>query len=214
MVGADGEDSCATGIGGDETDNLCVGIQTFSAGAAYVFNNLLDSTILDLIDDLIETVNSLGFSRGVENSLINKLEAAFDAVIEDNDSSAIANLNDFITTVEKFRGKKISPEDADELTALAQDILALLDPEPVGGGTGTVKGTVRNSAGARVGGILVTTDPPSNSDTTNNGGKYNIGNVPTGPTSMIADCSPDDQIEFVTVFAGATATVDFIDCDL
>ena len=80
--------------------------------------------------------------------------------------------------------------------------------------TGKVKGTVRNSAGAKVGGILVTTIPLSDSaDTTNNGGKYNIGDVPAGTASMIADCLSGDQTEVVTVIAGATVTVDFNACD-
>ena len=80
--------------------------------------------------------------------------------------------------------------------------------------TGTVKGTVRNSDGAKVGGILVTTIPLSDSaDTTNNGGKYNIRSVPTGTVSMIADCQSGDQTEGVTVIAGATVTVDFNACD-
>jgi len=79
--------------------------------------------------------------------------------------------------------------------------------------TGTVKGTVRNSAGAKVGSILVTTDPLSNSGTTNKGGKYNIGDVPAGTLSMIADCPFSDQIAIVTVIAGATVTVDFNACD-
>jgi hypothetical protein len=80
--------------------------------------------------------------------------------------------------------------------------------------TGTVKGTVKNSAGARVGDILVTADPPGDSDTTNNGGKYNIGDVPTGPVEMIADCPSGEQVEFVTVISGATVTVDFNACNL
>ena len=70
---------------------------------------------------------------------------------------------------------------------------------------------MRNSDGAKVGGILVTTDPPSNSDTTNKGGKYNISDVPTGTVSMIADCPSGDQAD-VTVIAGGTVTVDFDAC--
>ncbi len=84
---------------------------------------------------------------------------------------------------------------------------------PPTGETGTVKGTVRSSAGSKICGIFVETDPSSNSDTTNNGGKYNIGEVPTDTVSMIADCPLGDQIESVTVFAGATVTVDFNACD-
>jgi hypothetical protein len=92
-------------------------------------------------------------------------------------------------------------------------------PAAVGGGvppptgTGTVKGTVTNSAGTKLGGILVTTDAPSNSDTTNNGGKYSIAGVPTDTVSMVAACPGGDQVEPVTVIADATVTVDFNDCD-
>ena len=87
-----------------------------------------------------------------------------------------------------------------------------LDPEPTGG-TGTVKGTVRDSGGTKLGGILVTTIAPSNSDTTNNGGKYSIAGVPTDTVSMVAACPGGDQIEPVTVIDGGTVTVDFNDCD-
>ncbi len=86
-------------------------------------------------------------------------------------------------------------------------------PPPPTGETGTVKGTVRSSAGARLSGIVVTTDPLSNSDTTNRGGKYGIAEVPTDTVSMIADCPSGDQTELVTVIAGATVTVDFNACD-
>lgn len=87
-----------------------------------------------------------------------------------------------------------------------------LVPEPTGG-TGTVKGTVTDSSGTKLGGILITTEAPSNSGTTNNGGKYSIAGVPTDTVSMIADCPAGDQIEPVTVIDGGTVTVNFNDCD-
>ncbi len=87
-----------------------------------------------------------------------------------------------------------------------------LDPEPTGG-TGTVKGTVRDSGGTKLGGILVTTIAPSNSDTTNNGGKYSIAGVPTDTVSMTAACPTSNPVEPVTVIDGGTVTVDFNNCD-
>jgi hypothetical protein len=85
-------------------------------------------------------------------------------------------------------------------------------PPPADGETGTVKGTVKN-AGTRLGSILVTTVPLSTFDTTNNGGKYNLGEVPTETVSVIAACPSGDEIKPVSVSAGATVTVDFNDCD-
>ena len=61
-----------------------------------------------------------------------------------------------------------------------------LDQEPVGGGTGTIKGTVTDfNTGAKIRGVLVTADT-GESATTNRGGKYTIRNVPEGESN--GDC--------------------------
>jgi hypothetical protein len=96
---------------------------------------------------------------------------------------------------------------ADGVTTTGVDIA--LDPEPVGGGVGTIKGTVTADAGGRLGGILVETDT-GQSAITNNGGKYNIGNVPEGSRTVTASgAGYADQVKPATVAPGQTTTVDF-----
>ena len=84
-----------------------------------------------------------------------------------------------------------------------------LDPEPTGG-TGTIKGTVTDaSSGAKLGGVFVVTDT-SESDTTNNGGKYTINNVPEGSRTVTASLTGYvTQQQPATVTAGQTTTVNF-----
>ena len=85
-----------------------------------------------------------------------------------------------------------------------------LDPEPLPSGFGTVKGTVRDAGtGARLGGALVVTDT-GEQGITNNGGKYNIKDVPEGNRTLtvsLVDYFPKDKP--ATVTAGQTTTVDF-----
>lgn len=82
-------------------------------------------------------------------------------------------------------------------------------PEP-GGGTGTIKGTVTDAnTGARLGGVLVTTDT-GQSATTNNGGKYTLNNVPEGNRTVTASRTGYvTQQQPATVVAGQTTTVNF-----
>ena len=83
-----------------------------------------------------------------------------------------------------------------------------LTPSPVGGGTGTLKGTVKNNSGSKLSGVLVQVlGGPS--ATTNKGGKYNIQNVPEGQRSVTAshpDYSDSDPVP-VTITAGSTETL-------
>ena len=84
-----------------------------------------------------------------------------------------------------------------------------LDPEPTGG-TGTIKGTVRDvDTGTKLGGVLVTTDT-GESATTNNGGKYTIKNVPEGNRTVTASLTGYvTQQKPATVVTSQTTTVDF-----
>jgi hypothetical protein len=84
-----------------------------------------------------------------------------------------------------------------------------LDPEQTGG-TGTIKGTLTDAnTGARLGGVLVTTDT-GQAATTNNGGKYTIQNVPEGNRTVTASKSGYvTQQQPATVTAGQTTTVNF-----
>lgn len=79
-----------------------------------------------------------------------------------------------------------------------------------GGGTGTIKGTVTAAnTGAKLGGVLVTTDT-GQSATTNNGGKYTINNVPAGSRTVTASKTGYvTQQQPATVTAGQTTTVNF-----
>ena len=77
------------------------------------------------------------------------------------------------------------------------------------GGFGTIKGTVTDSTGAKLGGVLVATDT-GHSAITNNGGKYTIQNVPEGDRTVTASKQgyiPDSQN--VQLFAGQSVTLEF-----
>jgi hypothetical protein len=79
---------------------------------------------------------------------------------------------------------------------------------PVGGGTGTLKGTVMSAAGAKLKGAVVQVTGGPNSNT-NKGGKYTVQNVPEGLQSVIAshpDHGNTTPIQ-VTIPAGSTVTL-------
>ena len=81
-------------------------------------------------------------------------------------------------------------------------------PTPVGGGTGTLKGTVTNGSGTKLSGVLLQVVGNS-SATTNKGGKYSIQNVAEGQQFVIASHAnySDTNPIAVTITAGATATL-------
>lgn len=84
---------------------------------------------------------------------------------------------------------------------------ASLTPSPVGGGTGTLKGTVTSISGDKLRGVQVQVSSGP-SATTNKGGKYSIQNVPEGPQSVTASLSGYiDSTDTVTITAGSTATL-------
>ena len=84
-----------------------------------------------------------------------------------------------------------------------------LAPSATGGGTGTIKGTVKSTTGARLSGVTVQViDGPS--ATTNKRGKYTIQSVPEGAQSVRAYKSGViDTTKPVTISAGVTATLNF-----
>lgn len=79
-----------------------------------------------------------------------------------------------------------------------------------GGGTGTLRGTVTDNFGSKLGGVLVQVDGGP-SATTNNGGKYSIQNVPAGLQTVTASLGgyEDETVVDVTITAGSTTTQDF-----
>jgi hypothetical protein len=83
-----------------------------------------------------------------------------------------------------------------------------LTASPVGGGSGTLKGTVTNNSGANLPGALVQViGGPS--ATTNKRGKYTIRNAPEGPQFVVTshpDYANTDPIP-VTIIVGTTVTL-------
>jgi hypothetical protein len=72
---------------------------------------------------LIARVQSLGLPKGLENSLVSKLEAALASLNRGNKKAAINQLQAFINEVNAQRGKKITEQQATELIADAQQII-------------------------------------------------------------------------------------------
>jgi len=87
---------------------------------------------VDLIADIIESIDDLALQQGLTNSLQAKLDAALKLLEdenENNDKSAVNSLQAFINAVNAQRGKGISEEDADDLINDAQQIIDILSSE-------------------------------------------------------------------------------------
>ena len=108
-------------------------------------------------------------------------------------------------TASGYASKQDSTSVADGATATLD---FALDPA-ASGGTGTVKGTVTDSNGARLSGVFVSADT-GQSALTNGGGKYNLQNVPAGERTVIASKSGfTPEVAVTTVSAGLTTTLNF-----
>jgi hypothetical protein len=83
----------------------------------------MEVTPEDAMNDLITDVEGLGLSRGLENSLLSKLEDATHLLNMGNENGARHKLGDFINQVERQRDKKISNEDTYALIGQAQWII-------------------------------------------------------------------------------------------
>ena len=85
----------------------------------------------------------------------------------------------------------------------------VLTPTATGGGSGTLKGTVKSISGVKLSGVTVQVDGGPSS-TTNKGGKYTIKNVDEGAQSVTASMPGYvDSTESVTILAGSTTTHNF-----
>ena len=83
----------------------------------------------------------------------------------------------------------------------------LLNLVAVGGGTGTLKGTVLSSGGSKLSGVTIQVvgGPSAN---TNKGGKYTVQNVPEGLQNIIAThASEESWSGAVTIVNGSTTTL-------
>jgi len=98
----------------------------------YVLNLVVedDLTPLELIEQLINVVQSLNLQAGIENSLDAKLGAAIQALDDvnlNNDVAAINALTAFINATVAQRGNKIPEADADEIIGLAEAAITALE---------------------------------------------------------------------------------------
>ena len=87
---------------------------------------------IELLDILADDVIDLNLRRGIENSLLAKIDAAIAKLEDDNpknDRAAVTSLQAFINVVKAQSGKKISEEDAAELIETAQQIIDMLTEE-------------------------------------------------------------------------------------
>lgn len=85
---------------------------------------------IEMVQNLIDTVQSFNFQQGIENSLDAKLQAAQNAIDdmnENNDQAAINSLESFINAVENQRGNQITNEQADILIYAALAIINVLE---------------------------------------------------------------------------------------
>ena len=138
-IGIDEDDlsgNSVSGIGdvnGDGRDDILIAAQGVEPGGnkrgqVYVVYGIGDPpTPADLIEDLIESVISLGLNPGAENSLLDKLFAALNVLENGNINATVVKLVEFNNVVNKKRGKQITDEDADQLISDAQEIIDLLE---------------------------------------------------------------------------------------
>ena len=80
---------------------------------------------IELCAALIIQVKELGLPKGIENSLVSKLENAIDSIQKGQTNAAVNKLEGFINEVEAQRGKKIPDSAADELISATWDIIAM-----------------------------------------------------------------------------------------
>jgi hypothetical protein len=78
------------------------------------------------VSDLITTVNSMGLSSGLQNSLDVKLNAALKAVNAGQTATACSDLSDFIGQAQSQSGKGLTVSQANQLIAAAKQVQAVL----------------------------------------------------------------------------------------
>jgi parallel beta-helix repeat protein len=81
------------------------------------------------IEKLIIYVQGLGLPHGIENSLVQQLNAAMNALSNNQTHTAVNILNAFMNHVEALRGNKLTDEQADYLIASAMHIIVLIESQ-------------------------------------------------------------------------------------
>jgi Tol biopolymer transport system component len=78
------------------------------------------------VSDLVALVQSFNLPHGVESSLLAKLNDALAALSAGDTATACIDLNAFINETQAQAGKKLTPTQAEQLIALAEDIMSAL----------------------------------------------------------------------------------------
>ena len=79
------------------------------------------------VELLRQDVLNLGLKKGIQNSLVKKLDNALKSLAKNNLGAASGKVNAFINQVSALSGKKFSKEVGDVLIASAQEVLMLLN---------------------------------------------------------------------------------------
>jgi hypothetical protein len=111
-VDADGGTSCAS-----------------TGGYAGYVRSVVAADPLALLEQLIQDVAGLNLHHGIENSLMVKLNGAWQKLTDSNpgnDGAALNELQAFVNHVQAQSGKKITAADAEDLVVSAQAIIEAL----------------------------------------------------------------------------------------
>lgn len=79
-----------------------------------------------LIEDLIDYTDNLNLAKSIEKNLLSRLNRVKISIEKRKTSQAIKQIDKFIHTVTKNKGKKIKPRDAETLISKGEQILNLL----------------------------------------------------------------------------------------
>ena len=120
--------ACVDGVALDGARSVIVSPDGQSAYAASIEDGAVavfdreSPALLPTIADLIDSVEGLGLAKGIEGSLLAKLEGAQRNLDNGNPSGACGKLAAFINQVGALSGKKIDEADTDRLIESAEAV--------------------------------------------------------------------------------------------
>jgi hypothetical protein len=122
-TGADG-DTVAFHLSVGSAPAAGAGFSTISTGSLRIPVSVTLESLdpAQTIDDLQTTVSGLGLSKGLTTALNSSLRDAADALALNDTAGACASLQAFVNKVQAQTGKKLTPEQAQQLTSAANEI--------------------------------------------------------------------------------------------